>query len=895
MTFIKEEPLKNSGLAYFLHEPSIVDKSSPVVVDLTSCNEDEDDDDSITRNSSRPNSSLFMTRTKSDDSVATPVLSQTVPGIGQGQYRKQMSSTSDLCTINEEIDEATMPPPLPKFTFHAGKRSPSKISSHGWDSKRSPSNASLTSGFRNPMQNTPNSHISFVLDYNSNSHVEHDVSRSVSSSSFRTATSLPSGSRVRTSAITLFDTNHGKQRRRERNIPKREIQCAIKYGKEFPHPSDPNLLIYQYQGKRHIITKKERLLVTTMGMRINPRPKLVSDEERRDHYKYLNVIRDGEHSGRLSRQNKNDWSSHSILIVDKSGSMRNSDVYGCRTRLGAVWLSIAQDFIEYRLKAGMAGPMDVVTVILMGENAKVLIDRYPTDKVLYNLVLRYYYDSEEADVLYQQGTYVPNTLIRPAGHGCYGPSLRTAEELFIKHDNSSCALQLLLLSDGRPSDGISLKYDTVQNLLKSSVEKMASRFGKRFNFAAIGMGNMKDYDCLKSMVETCQDFGGNSSLQVPGLSCAEIGAAFSSVATSLMTCQTELIGLNGNAEPPSKRQRRVRTCLRESKRLLPILTEVVDETFKIYMNDKVERYNYQYLDVEESEKSEVVKRSSKRSFIPAKLLHPDARGVAFKRLAFGEGQERFAHQFFEIGADGRTVVGIPLVAKESKFVDDIEHQGGDVDWLARDEFVERFCRIQNKSQRIAEAFNHKLDSISTLDPSTPRVSFVDCYVYYLTDDSRGQYSVVVEPKLEGDFEKWNNNNGWRRQSARDTGGQNIITIKEEDSDSISNDFNPSPFASQEFLCVTKNEVAQAFSHFSYHFSRKQALICDLQGVYDKASNMFKFTDPVIHYHNARKDCRKSRYGRTDMGQRGIDSFFKSHKCNDLCGLVTKGFMNASSK
>lgn len=100
------------------------------------------------------------------------------------------------------------------------------------------------------------------------------------------------------------------------------------------------------------------------------------------------------------------------------------------------------------------------------------------------------------------------------------------------------------------------------------------------------------------------------------------------------------------------------------------------------------------------------------------------------------------------------------------------------------------------------------------------------------------------------------------------------------------------FTSIEVLSVTKNEVAQAFSHFSYHFSRKQALICDLQGVYDKSSNTFKFTDPVIHYHNARKESSNGRFGRTDMGQKGIDSFFKSHKCNQLCNLVTKGFMNA---
>jgi hypothetical protein len=228
----------------------------------------------------------------------------------------------------------------------------------------------------------------------------------------------------------------------------------------------------------------------------------------------------------------------------------------------------------------------------MGQDSTVLVDRYPTDYVLYNLILKYYYDSEQADILYKEGTQVPERLIRPAGHGFYRPSLIKAQELFTKYDNASSALQLLLLSDGRPSDGIHVSHSEVHNILKSSIEKMASMFGKRFNFAAIGMGNMRHYDCLKSMVESCQDYGGNSSLQVPGLSCAEIGAAFSSVATSLMACQTQLQQQENDhhVEHPAKKQRRVRMCMRENRRLLPVVTEVVDDTFNIYMNEKVERY-----------------------------------------------------------------------------------------------------------------------------------------------------------------------------------------------------------------------------------------------------------------------------------------------------------------
>jgi len=226
----------------------------------------------------------------------------------------------------------------------------------------------------------------------------------------------------------------------------------------------------------------------------------------------------------------------------------------------------------------------------MGEGADVIIDRWPTDRVLYNRIVRYFHDSEEADILYHKRKDIPQSFIRPSGHGCYGPSLKKAQEMLVKYDDSSSPMQLLLLSDGRPSDNISKGSTNIENILKPSIEEMASKFGRRFDFAAIGMGNMKDYDCLKSMVASCEEFGGRSSLQVPGMSCAEIGAAFTSAATSVMVYQTELAdgGGPGN-ERPRKKQRRIRSCLRESSRLLPVLTEVVDDSFQVYMNEKVER------------------------------------------------------------------------------------------------------------------------------------------------------------------------------------------------------------------------------------------------------------------------------------------------------------------
>jgi hypothetical protein len=270
------------------------------------------------------------------------------------QHRRKLPSTT-LCKIDEDVAHAdflSMPPPLPQFPFshwqevqHPALGFSAAARTTG---KRLRSSSIMSSSLSVPSKannSFPSTSSPFVLDYKPTSHQDREASQTASSSSLITTTSHP-GSQVRTSAITLLDTHHGRQRRQERVIAIREIQSAMKYGKKFLHPCNPNLLIYEYQGKRHIVTKNDHRLVTTMGIRINPRPKFISEQERRNHYRHMNHIRGTGFFNHRSNECQNDWSSHSILIVDKSGSMRNSDVHGCRTRLGAVWLSIAQDFIR---------------------------------------------------------------------------------------------------------------------------------------------------------------------------------------------------------------------------------------------------------------------------------------------------------------------------------------------------------------------------------------------------------------------------------------------------------------------------------------------------------------------------------------------------------------------
>ncbi|KAI1148180.1 kinase-like domain-containing protein [Nemania diffusa] len=97
---------------------------------------------------------------------------------------------------------------------------------------------------------------------------------------------------------------------------------------------------------------------------------------------------------------------------------------------------------------------------------------------------------------------------------------------------------------------------------------------------------------------------------------------------------------------------------------------------------------------------------------------------------------------------------------------------------------------------------------------------------------------LVEPMIEN-YEKFNSNSGW----ADITGG-------------------------------AWSEAMQALSHFSYHNSGGQLLLCDLQG--GAYRDGYILSDPVIMSQHRRM------YGPTDLGPDGIKSFFHRHRCGRFC-------------
>jgi hypothetical protein len=79
------------------------------------------------------------------------------------------------------------------------------------------------------------------------------------------------------------------------------------------------------------------------------------------------------------------------------------------------------------------------------------------------------------------------------------------------------------------------------------------------------------------------------------------------------------------------------------------------------------------------------------------------------------------------------------------------------------------------------------------------------------------------------------------------------------------------------------EAMAAFSHYTYHKSNGQLMVCDLQGRYRdnrrfrSGKSRFELTDVAI--------CSRSRsYGPTDLSEKGIETFFAHHTCNQFCNI-----------
>jgi hypothetical protein len=150
-------------------------------------------------------------------------------------------------------------------------------------------------------------------------------------------------------------------------------------------------------------------------------------------------------------------------------------------------------------------------------------------------------------------------------------------------------------------------------------------------------------------------------------------------------------------------------------------------------------------------------------------------------------------------------------------------------------FFAHDMEVVRKSLELIELWN--AESINFISLNTPEV-------WTFTKGSREGQKCLVEPFIEN-WVKFNSNTGWSGQK-----------VSQASDSSWSN-------------------VLQALSHFSYHKSGGAVLLCDLQGGFTDEGVVL--SDPVIMSHVA------EQYGPTDLGSKGISTFFSTHKCNKYCG------------
>ena len=146
------------------------------------------------------------------------------------------------------------------------------------------------------------------------------------------------------------------------------------------------------------------------------------------------------------------------------------------------------------------------------------------------------------------------------------------------------------------------------------------------------------------------------------------------------------------------------------------------------------------------------------------------------------------------------------------------------------------------SQEVAAKMANEFNEVSARK-GVPGISYqvVPAVVFCFKGREQSRRWTVVESYLRGRYRKLNSNGGW-------------LDVSD---------------------CA---KMAQTFSHFTWHQSAGECLVCDLQGVVnDPDGRCVSLTDPQIH------DRTNARFGTGNLGKDGMARFFATHVCSEHCG------------
>ena len=220
----------------------------------------------------------------------------------------------------------------------------------------------------------------------------------------------------------LESTLHDRQRREERQIEKITLQEARRYGMK-ERQGKTGRIMYYYAGHVFVYDERRNKAITSYKFdRLSDlyKTKTTRNDVSNDHDKTTEQksknrkkqkqkpIKSGTRFTKpiMMERSKDHmdpgivvahestteyiqsqpalWTSHTVIVVDMSGSMREDDVNGARCRADGVWTTLARNFCRAQLEDQSSCLYDVVSVIAMRKTAKVVIRCEPLTWVLYN-------------------------------------------------------------------------------------------------------------------------------------------------------------------------------------------------------------------------------------------------------------------------------------------------------------------------------------------------------------------------------------------------------------------------------------------------------------------------------------------------------------------------------
>lgn len=358
-----------------------------------------------------------------------------------------------------------------------------------------------------------------------------------------------------TSEVPFVSSVHGRMRREERGITRGDLQAAVLHGTKESAGRDlrtgAQTWKYRYRGICYVTDDSATFEITSYR---EVRPASVSTEQKRSC----------EKAKRRLERDPSLCTSHSIIVVDHSGSMKTSEVRGFQSGVQAVFGMLALNFVKHRLSRNEASSdTDVVSLVLMHSTAIVAFEREPMGVELYNKFVDLHDRSGDA--------FSP---------GNYESALHKVEELFTRNCHSrSCALGLLFFAAGQPIHELKatspeaskdapgfLGWSRVRNgqytLAKSAaatrVRALAETFKGQLSVSAIGFANHdQDLGVLESIARVAQSGGAKGFFHRAMLSADGLRQSIAQSISSIMSiknCRNTTAQSNNNLHPIELRQ-----------------------------------------------------------------------------------------------------------------------------------------------------------------------------------------------------------------------------------------------------------------------------------------------------------------------------------------------------